>query len=383
MLEYKLAQGKSQAFVQDVKAVPQPMCILSFEWQLNDMERFLTNNHNYGILTADTTYNLGDFYVTPLTYPHLMLNDVKTGKSPLILGPLFVHQSTSFAAFNYFASTLVGCKPNLRHIMVFGTDGDKSLVEAFSHNFQYSIQLRCFIHFRKNVEEKLKSLGLPSVVCEQFLDDIFGKRVGNTIQEGLVHCCSSDEIEQCLIKLKPIWDVREAPYAPSSGPRFYDSFCKYQADVVKYHMRKDLREMAGLGSPPCIFTTNGCESLNAAIKRKVDYKESDWPQFNENMKQMVESQREEIIRAISGRGKYSLKPEFSHYGVATQQWIKMRPDQRQNVIGQFDKATLSVRGKVQRESDCDSVTAGTSHNLGISAEDSGISTIPLVTLNSI
>ena len=56
MLECKLAQGTSQIFVQDVKAAPQPVCILSSEWQLDDMVRFLTNNHRFGILTADTTY---------------------------------------------------------------------------------------------------------------------------------------------------------------------------------------------------------------------------------------------------------------------------------------------------------------------------------------
>ena len=40
MLECKLVQGKAEVFVQDVKAAPQPMCVLSFNWQLYDMERF-------------------------------------------------------------------------------------------------------------------------------------------------------------------------------------------------------------------------------------------------------------------------------------------------------------------------------------------------------
>lgn len=64
MLECKLAQGSSDTFVQDVKAAPFPMCVMSFDWQLNDMERFLTYNHHFGVLTVDTTYKLGEFYVT-------------------------------------------------------------------------------------------------------------------------------------------------------------------------------------------------------------------------------------------------------------------------------------------------------------------------------
>ena len=63
----------------------------------------------------------------------------------------------------------------------------------------------------------------------------------------------------------------------ASGPRFYTFFQRYQADVVKYHMRKDLREVAGLGCPPAIFTTNPSESINAVVKRKVDLNHMNGP----------------------------------------------------------------------------------------------------------
>ena len=56
-----------------MKAAPSPQCVLFFDWQLYDMVRFLTNNKHFGILTADTMFNLGEFYVTPTTYPHLMM----------------------------------------------------------------------------------------------------------------------------------------------------------------------------------------------------------------------------------------------------------------------------------------------------------------------
>ena len=77
-------------------------------------------------------------------------------------------------------------------------------------------------------------------------------------------------------------------------------------------MRKDLKESAGLGSPPSIFTTNASESLNAAIKRK------EWLEFNEQMKQYVESQQEVVIRALSGCRQFWLCSEVAHYGVPTQ-----------------------------------------------------------------
>ena len=79
-------------FLRDVKVAPDPQCVLFFNWQLEDMERFLTREE-FGIFTADTTYNLGKFYVTPSTYRHLMLEDVSTRKHPthkfLAVMPIF------------------------------------------------------------------------------------------------------------------------------------------------------------------------------------------------------------------------------------------------------------------------------------------------------
>ena len=209
------------------------MCFLGFDWQLDDMACFLTNNRSINILTADTTFNLGDFFITPLTYPHPLLQDVKTGKPPVMLGLLLVHQKMDFAAFNYFASSLIGIKKELKNILAFGTDGDKALVEAFTHNFPFAIQLCCFVHFKNNVHEKLKCLGLSARICEEFISDIFGKRVGNTYQEGLVDSSSVEEVDDRLHRFQPIWDARELSDAPVSGPRFYKYFCQYQADVVK------------------------------------------------------------------------------------------------------------------------------------------------------
>jgi len=102
MLQCKLAEGSADAFVRDVKAAPDPQCVLFFDWQLNDLVRFLTDDRDFSIFTADTTYNLGDFYVTPTTYQHLMLVDVLTQKHPTMAGPVLVHQQKKFLIFQLF-----------------------------------------------------------------------------------------------------------------------------------------------------------------------------------------------------------------------------------------------------------------------------------------
>ena len=107
-----------------------------------------------------------------------------------MVGPILVHQQTDFASFSYFASMLISHNRQLRNILCFGSDGDKALVEAFSHSFPFAIQLRCFIHFRRNIQEKLRTLGIPHQVAEEFVTDILGKQHGSTYIEGLTDCRS-------------------------------------------------------------------------------------------------------------------------------------------------------------------------------------------------
>ena len=384
ILECKLTQGKEDSFVRDVKAAPSPQSVLFFDWQLRDMERFLTDNRQFGVLTVDTTFNLGEFYVTVIAYPQLMLQDVSTEKHPTMIGPVLIHQQTDFASFNYFAATLISHSKKLRNALCFGTDGDKALVEAFAHNFPYALQLRCFIHFKKNGQEKLRSTGFPSSVSDKVLADIFGKHTGSVYKEGLVDCVSEEAFDDMLQQLKEVWNEYEQPFAPASGPQFHSYFVRYQAGVVKYHMRRDLREAAGLGSPPTIFTTNPSESLNAVLKKKVDYKQHEWPKFNEHLKQLVEGQRDEVIRSLSGRGQYRLCAQYSFLSASILEWSKMRPEQRKKLITDFDSSSLRSSGKtkaiaaaVSQSSETGSTTPS---YLSIDAEDSGIETLPLVTL---
>ena len=89
----------------------------------------------------DPTFNLGDFDVTPLTYRHLFLQSERTGKSPVFVGPVLIHYRQDFVTFLYFASTLVGLRRDLEKLQAFGTDGEKALINAFSHEFGFAIHL--------------------------------------------------------------------------------------------------------------------------------------------------------------------------------------------------------------------------------------------------
>ena len=303
----------------------------------------------------------------------------------------------NFAAFNYFASTLICFNKKLQQIQAFGTDGDGALVEAFTHNFPFAIQLRCFLHVKRNILSKLKDRGIPSSVSEEFISDMFGKRIGDRYEEGLVDSTSVVDFHTRLQNCEETWNARELSCQRPGQVSFFEYFVDNYSSIFENTMLRNIRSDAGLGFPPDIFTTNSSESLNAAIKRRLNYKESEWPEFNEAMKQFVLAQRDEVIRALSGHGQFQLDREYAHLIVSPQQWIKMKPEQRKELIKQFDSMKVKcpsqemVTPPVSLQNQMPQTSLSQLRNeeanqavnhMSISADNSNILSLPKVTLEA-
>ena len=67
------------------------MTLLTFDWTLNDLERFYTKE-SHAILSVDPTFNLGAFDVTVTTHRHLMFTN-SSGDHPVMTGPRTLHSS--------------------------------------------------------------------------------------------------------------------------------------------------------------------------------------------------------------------------------------------------------------------------------------------------
>ena len=77
--------------------------------------------------------------------------------------------------------------------------------------------------------------------------------------------------------------------------------------------------------------------------------------------------------------------QFSHYSVSPSNWAKMRPEQRREVVTQFDKATMKSKrsppGSIPTPTSTSIVTKQPSENhLCVSAKESGITKLTLTTL---
>ena len=342
MLQCKSTESNSdEAFVRSVVAAPEPMAVLATNRQLNDMIRFLTDPVQHTVMGIDPTFNFGEFNLTPVAFRYLLLEHRKLGHSPIILGPLLIHQQKKFSSYHFFASTLISLRPSLKNIKAFGSNGEVELYKAFKLQLPNAVHLRCFRHFRSNLVTKLTSLGMTSTTIKQFMRDVFGQTTEGVHEPGLVDSISKEVFDKKLEVLHAKWDKREKLDAPHRDPSFFKWFLREKVGDVKDSMLLSLREAAGLGSPLSPFYTNASESLNSMLHEKVRYKKSEWPKFNEAMKALINESYELVELSIIDHGDFKFRPQYEHLAVPQKRWFQMTPHKRQHHISKVASALLT------------------------------------------
>lgn len=177
---------------------------LADDRQLADVRRFCTNPQRFGVLGVDTVFNCGNFYATPTTYPHLLLEDKKTMKSPTMLGPVAIHKRLNTECYNYLAASMTRAQPALRNILSIGSDGDSKIFNGMKEQFPASTWVLCKKHVEDNIRRKLTSLGITSGNQQPFITDIFGN--AEQSQKGLADSSSPAQFDDELEALKGRWD---------------------------------------------------------------------------------------------------------------------------------------------------------------------------------
>lgn len=190
--------------------------------------------------------------------------------------------------------------------------------------------------------------------------------------EGLVDSEDEHVFEENLHLLVLKWKKRDSDCDSDCGKiaEFCAWLLKNKVDVIRNTMLRQVREEAGLGSPPEPFSTNASECVNSIIKRKVEYKRNELPQFIQKLRELCEEQQREVERAIVGRGKYRLRPQYSHFGVAESKWFVMSQEQRRKHLKLFNEAPVSnIRNpeSVASGSDISSLPSTVSEDTGMSA----------------
>ena len=84
-------------------------------------------------------------------------------------------------------------KAEISALLACGTNGEKATVDGFKINVPYATFLRCFIQYKKNIDEHLENRGFGKELRKLLLDEIFGLQNSDKKLCGLVYFFSEEE----------------------------------------------------------------------------------------------------------------------------------------------------------------------------------------------
>ena len=291
------AKNVELAFVRKVECAPEPVIYLMNEKQLEDIEKFCTNEVKFGVFQIDPTFSLGEFSVTTTQYEHLLLVNRISGQPPVMAGPIMIHQKKERITYRAFANFIASLKPKLRSIRAFGKDDEVNLYNAFEDEYPNAHHLMCSIHFKNNIKDHLHKIGVDEANVRLILSDLFGEQIRTRFEEGIVVAENEVDFEERVGSLCDIWEYR----LDRKELELYNWFLKYKEEKMKECMIKLVRAASGMGSSRKQFVTNRGECLNSLLKREAG-RNVPVDQLVESIQELVERQQRNVEWALLDKG---------------------------------------------------------------------------------
>ena len=263
VIDMCLMQSNGNRFIQNVSVAPEKVIFPANLCQINDVNRFCTGNQQISTLGIDPTYNLRPCFVTISTYRHLQFL-TKEKVNPVMIGPVLLHMNKEYSSYFHLPSEMIRLQPSLTNIKVFGRDSEKNVYQPFRDLFPSSIHLLCDLHMKDNVKEKLRNSNFRQEEINIVMRDIFGRKVGEIVEKGLVDARSIGKFDEIYENLKAKWQI----FGTKS-----DSIIMFlengKMKMMRDCMRGEVRSIAGLGFPPKSYLQHANECINSVIKRQT------------------------------------------------------------------------------------------------------------------
>ncbi len=236
-------------FVHTIRMHPDLVCVVGQKALLEELDRvLLLDSPSAQLLSYDTTFQLGDFYVSTLCFKHTLFKE-----APVIPTAFLIHERKFQKAHEVFFEI---CKKLVRSLKEtkrpIVTDEECSIVNAISSVLPTVPQLRCWNHIFQDVTRWLRRHGAPSQDVSTYLSDI----------RDLFHLPSENEYNRVLAQLK----------------------CNWSAPLTDYYMNNihpDIRSIARWALEPFQVynpysgtTNNQSEGLNYVLKQLQDWREA-------------------------------------------------------------------------------------------------------------
>ena len=117
--------------------------------------------------------------------------------------------------------------------------------------------LLCDLHMKDNIRAKLTKTNLNTLQVNEVVEDIFGKKIGEVVEPGLVDSLNPEDYDKMAEELFVKWNEIYV----DSMKEFILYFKSKKSQLIKNYMTAEIRSLVGLGYPPKPYTQNANECV--------------------------------------------------------------------------------------------------------------------------
>lgn len=224
--------------------------------QYVDLIRFCTSQRAFSIINIDTTFKLGKFYVTFLTYKNLTLLNRNNDEYPTFFGPIMIHLHRDKDAYLSFALELKKFdllnKNKLKDIQCFITDDDSGLHSAFRLIFPDSQFMLCRNHLRRDFKKVLGQYGVADDTKNEILENIFGTNKNR--DNSLIASVDADDFEKRIEEVMGILSETEHKYTKKDLDEWFEK--NLFRKIYNHHLKIKWTHQTTINN---YYTTNDIE----------------------------------------------------------------------------------------------------------------------------
>ena len=286
--------------------------------QLDDIKRFCCTGKTP--LGFDKTFNLGEVFVTASVYKQLSVTNCTNDDHPIMLGPLFLHGTSTFEAYHPFFSKLsASLRDTDTSRLILGSDDEKALRDAIKFNFPTAKKILCTRHLKTNIDDYLKNkTGVNESDRRKLITSIFGED-GLTSADDVIFDIRAKAIEEEIIKSTP-------------------TFLKYFRDRI-IPATREIMETTRDSEVAATWTNNDCESINHVMKQLTDWKPKPAHELAAILMKHIESQYKDVERAMIGMGNYRLAAAYKQFTVNPTIYASKQTAERERIFQRFMRSS--------------------------------------------
>ena len=273
-------------FIHVIRTHPDLVCICGQKAMLDELDRaILLKSPTPQLLSYDTTFQLGDFYLSTLSFRHTLFKE-----APVIPAAFMIHERKFQSAHTEFLAVCTKLARSLAkaaHPLV--TDEEKGIVNAVTSNLPAVCRLRCWNHLLRDVKRWLRGHGATSDDVSVYISNL----------RELFHQPTMAEYDKLLESMVMKW----------SAP-----FRQYYANEIAPDIAAVARwaiEPYRVYDPYSGVTSNQAESFNRVVKQLQEWREAPVDCMVLALHHLQSYYLVEIARGQHNLGDYHLNAQFS------------------------------------------------------------------------